>query len=90
MTTPSRGPCRVVPGLPWMRQRPTVTRHSRLIWWTTALAALGAASLFTGLLSAGGPAREPKALLVATFPEGEKLITNERAYYDPNAAGVRV
>jgi hypothetical protein len=63
---------------------------TRLIWWTAALAALGTAGLVTGMLSAGGPAREPKTLLVATFPVSEKLITNEHAYYDPHAAGVRV
>jgi hypothetical protein len=90
MTTPSRGRGRAVLGIPLMRQRPGVIRHGRLVWWTTALAALGAASLAAVLLSAREPAREPRALLVATFPESEKLITNERAYYDPHAAGARV
>jgi len=90
MTTSSREPRRAVLGMPLMRQRPNMFRPGRLIWWTTALAALGAAGLFTSLLAARGPAREPRTLLVATFPDSEQLITNERAYYDPHAAGVRV
>jgi hypothetical protein len=90
MTTPSREPGRAVLGLSLLRQRLSMSRHGRLVWWTTALAALGAAGLFTSLLAARGSASEPRALLVATFPESEQLITNERAYYDPHAAGVRV
>ena len=65
-----------------------VVSRNRLIWWTGALAVLGATGLLTGglILSSGSPA----ILLSVTFPHGKKLITNERAYYDPHAAGARL
>lgn len=59
--------------------------RKRLAGWG-AVIALGVISLVAGLLIGGGS----QPLLVATFPRSEKLITNERAYYDPHAAGVRV
>jgi hypothetical protein len=65
---------------------PKPARRGRATRWAVAAAGLAAAGLAAGLLLAGGS----PALLVATFPEKVRLITNERAYYDPHLAGVHV
>lgn len=61
-------------------------RWRRATRWAMAATALALAGLIAGLLLASGPA----VLLVTRFPQGVRLITNERAYYDPHLAGVRV
>jgi hypothetical protein len=64
----------------------TAGRRGRAIRWAAALTGLAAVGVVAGLLLAGGSA----PLLVATFPQEVRLITNERAYYDPHLAGIHV
>jgi hypothetical protein len=66
------------------RRPPQLRWRERRIWWTCALAALGAVSAVVGIaLSRSAP------MLVASFPKAETLITNERAYSAPDAPGIR-
>lgn len=64
---------------------PGMTRRRQLAWQAGGAAALVAFSVAVSLLMGHGS----PVLLAASFPNAEKLITNERAYFDPHAPGVR-
>jgi hypothetical protein len=64
----------------------SLARRGKMSWWVGGLIPLGVLGLVAGLLLS----HSAPPLLVATFPGGHRLITNERAYYDPRAPGVRI
>jgi hypothetical protein len=64
---------------------PKMTRRRQLAWQIAGVAALVAFSLVVSLMMS----HRSSVLLAPSFPKAEMLITNERAYFDPNAPGVR-
>lgn len=64
----------------------TPARRHRPIRWAAAAAGLIVAGLVAGFLLLSGS----HTLLVATFPGKVRLITNERAYYDPHLPGAHI
>ena len=72
--------------MPSLPSPPALGRRGKLTWWVAGLIFLGVLGLTAGLLLS--LSRPP--LLAVAFPAGRRLITNERAYYDPQAPGVRV
>ncbi len=85
MTSPRDNEQRVRVALPSWSPPPALARRGKVAWWVAGLISLTVAGLVAGfLLSRGGP-----PLLAASFPGGQRLVTNERAYYDPHAPGVR-
>ena len=64
---------------------PKMTRRRQLTWQIAGVAALVAFSVALTMIMS----RSSSVLLATSFPTTEKLITNERAYFDPHAPGVR-
>lgn len=85
MTGPRHGAQRVRVAVPSWPHSPALVRRRKKAWWLAGLV-LGVAGLVAGLLLS----RSAPPLLTASFPGGLRLVTNERAYYDPHAPGVRV
>jgi hypothetical protein len=67
-----------------LRWPPRLGWRERRIWWICVLVALGTVSTVVGIILS----RSSAPLLVASFPRAEKLITNERAYFDPHHLGI--
>jgi hypothetical protein len=64
---------------------PKMTRRRQLTWQIAGVAALVAFSVALTMIMS----HSSSVLLATSFPTTEKLITNERAYFDPHAPGVR-
>lgn len=78
-----------VPERARQRQRqapPKLTRRRQLAWQVGGVAAIAAFAVAASMIMSHGS----NVLLATSFPQGEQLITNERAYFDPHAPGARV